>query len=495
MLPQRLNLCYNFITMATPTGYALTDPNRIVNANTGQTAIQAFNSTPVTTPIDTTMSADKLNTPTSGLNLGTNTPVTTPDISTLASAPTAPAPIVPIAPEIKPISLTDKLAGLFGQSKDKATSLESEKINQSAPYVQQLNELNTQIKMHQASSLARQEKALQSGETTGFASREAQNIARTDAINGLFLSAQAEGMRGNITLAEQHATSAINAKYAEIDKKIEEAKTNIINNFDSFSSSEKKKATQTLLRLDSNDFFAKTQVENEKAVQSVVLTSIQQSSQNGKPIPSIILGQAQKMTDPTQALQLLAPYIKDTAKIQTQIDAHNTSVAQQAKIYADIALSKEELKLKYSQKNGKPLTDAQATSLGYANRIAQAGIVIDKLGGQFTANGSLLGQYAPNILKSSDRQQFEQAQRNFINAVLRKESGAVISVEEFDNAKLQYLPQPGDTAKVLVQKKQNRDTVYQNLLRNSGQVNTQQDTQVVNGKTYTKAADGLYYPK
>lgn len=45
-------------------------------------------------------------------------------------------------------------------------------------------------------------------------------------------------------------------------------------------------------------------------------------------------------------------------------------------------------------------------------------------------------------MKSDDRQQFEQAQRNFINSVLRQESGAAIADSEFENAKKQYFPMP-----------------------------------------------------
>ena len=94
--------------------------------------------------------------------------------------------------------------------------------------------------MQQAKAIANQEKAMQQGETTGFASREAQNIARTDAIEALKLSALAEGMRGNIALAESQATQAINAKYAQIDKEIEDTKTNIYNNYDTMTPAEKK---------------------------------------------------------------------------------------------------------------------------------------------------------------------------------------------------------------------------------------------------------------
>lgn len=121
--------------------------------------------------------------------------------------------------------------------------------------------------------------------------------------------------------------------------------------------------------------------------------------------------------------------------------------------------------------SGKPLTAAQQTAFSYANRVKDSNIIIDEVGDQFTGTESYFGQYAPNFLKSAERQKFEQAQRNFVNAVLRRESGAAIAESEFDSAKIQYFPQPGDTEEVLAQKKANRDRTLSNMMREGGQKN------------------------
>lgn len=118
--------------------------------------------------------------------------------------------------------------------------------------------------------------------------------------------------------------------------------------------------------------------------------------------------------------------------------------------------------------NGKPLTDTQSSAYGYAERLVQSDDIINNIGADFTGITSAIGGSLPNILKTDKRQQFEQAQRNFINAVLRRESGAVISPEEFENARLQYFPQVGDSDKTLAQKATNRNTVIQNLYRSAG---------------------------
>ena len=75
-----------------------------------------------------------------------------------------------------------------------------------------------------------------------------------------------------------------------------------------------------------------------------------------------------------------------------------------------------------------------------------------------------------SALQSDVVQQQEQAERNFINATLRKESGAAIADSEYASAQKQYLPQPGDTAATLEQKRQNRVAALRGIAASSGNV-------------------------
>jgi hypothetical protein len=150
----------------------------------------------------------------------------------------------------------------------------------------------------------------------------------------------------------------------------------------------------------------------------------------------------------------------DREQQRASIEASRASTANS---YDAIAQRAEQNKAMFGTIDGKAQTDTQRTSELYANRMLEANAVIESIGDQFVGVESLVGERVPNIYKSEDRQKFEQAQRNFINAVLRKESGAVISDEEFLNAKLQYFPQPGDSVGVLSQKSQNRDTAITGL--------------------------------
>ena len=73
-----------------------------------------------------------------------------------------------------------------------------------------------------------------------------------------------------------------------------------------------------------------------------------------------------------------------------------------------------------------------------------------------------------NFLKQDEFQSLEQAQRNFLNATLRRESGAVISPSEFEEGRRQYFTIPGDAVATIKQKKANRDLIQQQFIKSAG---------------------------
>jgi hypothetical protein len=127
-----------------------------------------------------------------------------------------------------------------------------------------------------------------------------------------------------------------------------------------------------------------------------------------------------------------------------------------------------------------PLTQPKVTvdeskAGGFADRMTQSGALIDQFGNaglstfdQAITNSPYVPGFIANNLVGEDFQQYDQARRDFINAQLRRESGAVISPEEFDNANKQYFPQPGDKPEVLEQKRKNRETVIGAMIRDAG---------------------------
>ena len=113
------------------------------------------------------------------------------------------------------------------------------------------------------------------------------------------------------------------------------------------------------------------------------------------------------------------------------------------------------------------MNENQAKAAGFADRIAESSPVLDT--SPQSVGASILSEVpGGNFALDPSQQMFFQAERNFINAVLRRESGAVISPEEFANARKQYIPQPGDSGPVLEQKRRNRETVLRSLSRDAG---------------------------
>jgi hypothetical protein len=121
---------------------------------------------------------------------------------------------------------------------------------------------------------------------------------------------------------------------------------------------------------------------------------------------------------------------------------------------------------------GAPVyNETQGKAAGFADRIAAANKVLDSEQSAGTSEVQRrLGQIplVGNYAISGERQKFEQSERDFINSILRRESGAVISEEEFANARQQYLPQPGDTDDVLAQKKASRERALNSMQREGG---------------------------
>lgn len=119
--------------------------------------------------------------------------------------------------------------------------------------------------------------------------------------------------------------------------------------------------------------------------------------------------------------------------------------------------------------SGGPMKEEESKAALYANRMLNVERIfrdpavlaagqnkferaIDKA--PFVGSSSRTG--LGNYVQGADYQRFDQAKRDFINAVLRRESGAAIAESEFANAERQYFPQPGDSQAVLKQKQANR---------------------------------------
>lgn len=116
----------------------------------------------------------------------------------------------------------------------------------------------------------------------------------------------------------------------------------------------------------------------------------------------------------------------------------------------------------------KPMTESQSNATAYGMRMKEANAILEDLSKKGVLKGAVveatpliggvLGQVLPSALggTSAAQQQVNQAKSNFITAVLRKESGAVISDSEFDREDKKYFPQINDSPAVIKQKENAR---------------------------------------
>lgn len=125
--------------------------------------------------------------------------------------------------------------------------------------------------------------------------------------------------------------------------------------------------------------------------------------------------------------------------------------------------------------DGIKLTEQQSKDLGYYARGNEANAQLASQGDALTARATgergrlrgiadtvvrgtpLVGDSSiGNSLVSNERQQAEQAGREVLSAILRKDTGAAITNQEMEIYGRMYLPQPGDSDEVLNQKAEAR---------------------------------------
>lgn len=117
----------------------------------------------------------------------------------------------------------------------------------------------------------------------------------------------------------------------------------------------------------------------------------------------------------------------------------------------------------------KTLTEGESKAKQYG---ANAQLANDALNSSTYSVGNI-ELPLPNMLKSGDRQLFEQSARQFVNAILRRESGATITDSEFLNKYKELIPQAGDSAQVIAQKKLARDLAVKQTIEAGQAFNNQ----------------------
>lgn len=275
-------------------------------------------------------------------------------------------------------------------------------------------------------------------------------INKEAAIAALPVQAQLAAAQDNLALATQHLNTMVQLKTQDAQARYQ-YKTKLLDSVYQFATAQEQRRLDALKVQEDRKYqetqdFIKTQnAALTNALSQGAPSSVYNAIASATDTKSVIMAAGAYNGD------VLAQQIKRQQLTNAQLEGQKKQQELNAPSTATGTLS------------GKPQTEGQAKAQGFADRLKEAEQTLvdsDKFGSVFARGGIL-----PNFLKSEDRQKFEQSQRNFINAVLRRESGAVISDEEFDNARQQYFPQPGDGDGVLAQKRANRNTVINSFYR------------------------------
>jgi hypothetical protein len=124
----------------------------------------------------------------------------------------------------------------------------------------------------------------------------------------------------------------------------------------------------------------------------------------------------------------------------------------------------------------KALTADQSNAAGFADRMDNAEKVLSNekfapfIMGTTGTENAILGKIPMVGAKWQDAEykQFQRAKKDFITAVLRKESGASISPTEFQNEDEKYFPQPWDDPQTIQDKAQARQIAISSMRRAGG---------------------------
>lgn len=112
---------------------------------------------------------------------------------------------------------------------------------------------------------------------------------------------------------------------------------------------------------------------------------------------------------------------------------------------------------------------AESNAATFADRMTNANPIFDQLpppsiGAQTVSGIPLVG----NTLINARNRQFQQAEQDFISAVLRKESGAAISDAEYDRERKKYIPVANDDPQTLEMKRKSREAALAGMRRSAG---------------------------
>ena len=195
--------------------------------------------------------------------------------------------------------------------------------------------------------------------------------------------------------------------------------------------------------------------------------------------PVMVGGAAAAAAPAAPGAGMPGPRVPAPAAAPTQVIPGMTSVLDQPAVAAAPGVASA---AGPTQLRGKStaLNEGQANATAFGIRMLEAETILEDLAKKGVLKGAVieqtpfiggtLGRVLPSALggTSTTQQQVNQAKSNFITAVLRKESGAVISDSEFAREDEKYFPQINDNPEVVKQKARARRLAIESMKIQAG---------------------------
>jgi len=370
------------------------------------------------------------------------------------------------------VQLQQMAERLFGQKAD-AQSNQVNLENQAGILQQQkaLGEINTNMANEQVALRGEQEKIRQQ-----FGS-EAQKQIGQNTLNDTYgrrladLSIRQSAANQNITAIQTNAERQTRLLTAPLDTKIQYLSTFVKDNVDYLTAQEKEKVAF----ITNNLQVQKADIQALQTAKSQMITEI---AKNGGGSNQELIKQIQDAEN-MGTVSTIGANSGFIGKMERDSIAFSQSMqkAQLGISQANLALSRAKFSLESQEALGKsqgmtpgtkPVGKPDGQTAAYATRAANSAKVVGDLTKSAISVWSNANTTASNFFKTKNIQKLEQAQANFITAVLRKESGASIVDSEFETARKLYFPQIGDKPEVLALKAQSRVDAVNGLISGAG---------------------------
>ncbi len=318
-----------------------------------------------------------------------------------------------------------------------------------------LNEIESQLRETDLKFRREREAIQNSAGSAASKSAEIADVSRKQASELADLSVISATRRDDLATAQTLVDRKVELTFEPIQQKLEYQKFLFEENKGLFNQVEQRmfdeRVRKEQVQIDKDKFLFQ-QLEDEK------LALIQNSNSNGASNGVLkAIQNAKTIEEATKAAGRYGISIDEKYK-KAQLSKLNAENAKEAAALSGYQLTGKE---KFTEGSyAVRMEDGDTVVRNFEqNVILQNGdFPSAKDGVKLRAKGKLPAEFQDEKFK-----QFIQGQENFISAVLRKESGAAISDEEYAREARKYFPQPKDGADVIAQKQRSRQVALEGM--------------------------------